>query len=169
MLEKCNLCQESVLKKSIYGKNPFAVWRTKRCERSIRQAYRRIKFATFAFVNLLSMIEIFVLIAMSRWHYSLAKTYNKPNKWIYPLLAVVAYFGVGVLSVMILMLATAAMGSTFFDTMNSSILGLFMIPFGVAGVWLLHVILKNAWSKQKSQQMENEALLDADASDDDLL
>lgn len=115
------------------------------------------------------MLGLLLLYVLGKWLHNLAKKFEKPIKWIYPVLAILTYMVVGVLSVLIIMLITEINGSEYFLNMDSNVLGLLAIPFGVGGVWLLHFLLKRAWSQQKSQQMDDAALLDVDVSEDDLI
>lgn len=104
------------------------------------------------------MLGIVLLYFLARWVYNLAKKYNKPNKWVYGLLAVVTYYGVGIGFVfLILILDLVGNNGDIESSGNSILLSLLAIPFGIGGVALLHYFLKRKWSRETSS---SEGLLD---------
>jgi len=104
------------------------------------------------------MLEIIMIIFLGRWIHELAKKYKKPNSWLYPLLAVFTYliFGYGSAALIMILFINAN------NEMPSLLVGLLGIPFGAGAIWLLHTLLKRAWSRELGSQ---DALLD-DNSDE---
>ncbi|MDB2656552.1 hypothetical protein N9Y60_00705 [Crocinitomicaceae bacterium] len=95
------------------------------------------------------MLGILLLYFLARWVYNLAKKHDKPNKWLYGLLAVVTYYGAGIGTVLlIIILDIGGMGSGIDSQEGELVLSLLAIPFGVGAVALLHYLLKRSWSKE---------------------
>ena len=81
--------------------------------------------------------------------YNLAKKFEKPYKWLYGLLAVVTYYGVGIGTVLlIVILDIGGMGSNLDSDGGELILSLLAMPFGIGGVALLRYLLQRSWSKE---------------------
>lgn len=95
---------------------------------------------------------------MARWLFNLAKKYNKPNKWLYGLLAAITYYGVGILSVFLIMAFNLFNTEATVDSLeNRMVYTIMALPFGIGAVALLHYLLKRSWSKELEN---NEGLLD---------
>ncbi len=112
------------------------------------------------------MLEIIFIVALAIWLYNLAKTYNKPNKWLYPILAIATYLVTGVIAVLIATIIFSMLGMDLISEVPASLIGILAIPFAGGGVWLLHSLLKKAWSNQKMEQSETNEILDLDTLDD---
>lgn len=87
------------------------------------------------------MLEIIAIIFMTRWVLNLAKKYNKPNAWVYGLIAVLLYIVFGYGSAFLLM-AFAAPGG------NMILYGLLGIPIGFLAIFIFRTILDSAWKKE---------------------
>ena len=97
------------------------------------------------------MIGIVLIYFVAKWMYELAKKFNKPNAWVYGLLGVVAYYGIGWGIAFLIGIAMLMSDPTSLDTQGAELmLGLAAIPFGIGGVALLHYLLKRNWSKKGS-------------------
>ena len=95
------------------------------------------------------MLGILILYFLARWLYNLAKKYDKPHKWLYGLLAVLTYYGIGVTSVLIILFSGALRTGGDIDSLeNRMVLTLLALPFGIGGVALLHYLLKRKWSRE---------------------
>jgi len=104
------------------------------------------------------MLEIIMIIFLGRRIHKLAQKYKKPNSWLYPLIAVLTYLIFGYGSAVLMMILFINVN----NEVPSLLVGLLGIPFGAGAVWLLHSILKRAWSRELGSQ---DALLD-DNSDE---
>lgn len=107
------------------------------------------------------MLGLVLLYFLGRWLYNLAKKYEKPYKWLYALLAIVVYYAVGIVAVLIIALF-AMSDDMFLSEENELLLSLLAIPFGVGGVWLLHFLLKRSWSRQV---VDSDELLDSETAE----
>jgi len=105
------------------------------------------------------MLGIVLIYFMAKWIYNLAKKYNKPNAWLYGVLGVITYYGIGLGLTFAIGFAMLMNDPTSLDTQGSELmLSLIAIPLGIGGVALLHYILKRNWSKNASET--NSELLD---------
>lgn len=102
------------------------------------------------------MLEILLIIGVGKWMQTLATKYNKPYKWLYPLIGTLTYviFGIGGAAIIII-------SNNLVETDGySTSYGLLSIPFGGAAILILYLILSRTWKAEKESQMNKDQLLD---------
>lgn len=95
------------------------------------------------------MLEIIVIVIIGRWFLELAKKFEKPQKWIYPIIGVVCYiagaFGTGIVWAFTVG-STVDYGS--FDSQRL-LLTLISIPVGAGVAAIVYFLLKKSWTDSK--------------------
>lgn len=93
------------------------------------------------------MIGLILLYFIGKAFYNLAHEYDK-QRWLYAIVSIVFYYVVSILSGILLVIILELLGVAFFDETDDLLLGLISMPFGLAGLWGFHTILKRKWSKE---------------------
>ncbi len=94
------------------------------------------------------MLGAVFLYWVGKYYYKLAEEYEK-SQWGYAILGIVVYYG-GVLlfSVMVGIVLEITSPGTI-ETMNETLLGILMLPFGVLSCYLFFKYLEKTWKKNK--------------------
>lgn len=99
------------------------------------------------------MLGFVLIYFIGKYYYNLAG-YNDKNKWGYAILGIAAYYAgallFGVMAGIVIELST----NTSVDDMNSFVLGLIGLPFGVGTTALLYHLLKKNWEKNRQIDLE---------------
>lgn len=92
------------------------------------------------------MLGIFLLYFIGKRFYDLAALFGR-HKWFYAILSIVVYYGVGALLVALVVILDLMVFEWNFDWEASWGVSYISIPFGLLGVWIFDVLLKNRWEK----------------------
>lgn len=106
------------------------------------------------------MLGILLLIFVSKKFNMLAKSYNKKNSWLYPVLAIVTYYASATLAIFVLVFLLEMNNPEALAGMNDTALGLLGVPFGVLAVYILYRGLNKSWANSFDS---NEEILDVEA------
>ena len=87
---------------------------------------------------------------------TLANKYNKPHKWLYPLIGTLTYVIFGIGGAALLIISRDLVNTDGYSTAY----GLLSIPFGGVAVLILYFILSRTWKDEKEAQMNEDQLLD---------
>lgn len=101
------------------------------------------------------MLEIIAIVFIGRWFLELAKKFNKPQKWLYPIIGVVCYVA-GAFATGLIWALTV--GSTMsYNSFDSSrlLLTLISIPVGVGCAAVVYFLLKKSWADNKGSSSED--------------
>lgn len=93
------------------------------------------------------MLGLLLLYWIGKFHYQLAKSYDK-SKWGFAVLGLVTYYGSMVIAVLFLVLICLLFGIEFDFEKNETLLGYAVIPFGALGTYGLYKFLENKWKKE---------------------
>lgn len=106
------------------------------------------------------MLGILLLIYIGRTFYKLAFDYEKDNKWLYPVLAIVTFYAGTFIAGLVIGLIYVLNGNTI-DIMDNFLLSIIGIAVGAGFCWGLYAILKYNWEKN-SKLNSNANILDDD-------
>jgi len=84
-------------------------------------------------------------------------------------MALFIFFASGFVGMTLVVLISIYSDAEWLIELSETFPELVAIPIGAFGVACSHYYLKHRWTKQKSQQMDDAALLDSAVSDDDLI
>lgn len=96
--------------------------------------------------NTLIMLGILLIYFIGKRFYDLAEEF-KQNKWLYAILSVIIYYGLGFLLLTLFIILDLLVFNWGFDWEKSFGMSLLMIPLGLLSVWLFYVFLENRWKK----------------------
>lgn len=99
------------------------------------------------------MLGILFIYFVGKYFYELAKTYEK-NKWLFAILGVLSYYIGGILLAAIIVICSAFIDETLFDSADETVLGIMIIPLGLISCYLFYYILKRNWSKNFKVELE---------------
>ena len=91
------------------------------------------------------MLGLLLIYFIWKYYSDLALEYNK-NKWGYALLGIASYYAGAFMGGVILAVIGMLINSDFVSEMNSLVLNLVALPFGLLAVWGLYTLLKKKWS-----------------------
>lgn len=106
------------------------------------------------------MLGILLLIFLGRAFYKLAFDYEKDNKWLYPVLAIVTFYAGTFIAGLVIGLIYLVNGSPV-DTLDEFLLTIIGIAVGACFCWGLYAILKYNWEKN-AKLNPNSNILDDD-------
>lgn len=92
------------------------------------------------------MFGVLLIYFIGKRFYDLSEEFNK-NKWLFAILGIAVYYGMGFLSVMIIVLLDMLIFEWNFDWESSFGINLLVIPFGLLAVWGYYMLLENRWKK----------------------
>ena len=99
------------------------------------------------------MLGFLLIYFIGKYYYNLAGYHDK-NKWTYAIIGVAAYYAgtllFGVIAGFVLALST----DISVDDVDSLLLGLICLPFGVGATALLYYLLKKNWEKKRNTDLE---------------
>lgn len=107
------------------------------------------------------MLGLVLLYFIGKWFFTLAET-HKRNKWLFAVLGVVMYYAGTFIAGIAIGLYTVSTGDESILEMNSIVLSLIAIPFGLLAAWGFREILKRSWEKNP---LEDQMILDSDIAD----
>jgi uncharacterized membrane protein HdeD (DUF308 family) len=92
------------------------------------------------------MLGILLLYWIGKYFYKLAEEYNK-NKWVFAIIGIVTYYaGIIIFSFAIgIILELVSPGAI--DSIDDTLLGVMMLPFGILSCYLLYKYLDKTWEK----------------------
>ena len=94
------------------------------------------------------MLGIVLIYFIGRYFYRLAEEFNQ-NKWLYAILGVITYYVGTFVGGIVLALFDELFGFGI-NWENNFTLGLIALPFGIASVYLLYILLQRKWKKSVS-------------------
>lgn len=92
------------------------------------------------------MLGILLIYFIGKRFYDLSVEYNQ-NKWLYAILSIIVYYGVGTLLLVGLMFLDLLVFEWGFDWEKNYGMSLLMIPLGLLAVWIFYHFLENRWKK----------------------
>ncbi|WP_067146725.1 hypothetical protein [Pseudotamlana agarivorans] len=99
------------------------------------------------------MLGLVLLYWIGKYFYKLAETHNK-SQWGYAILGVITYYGGIIVCGFIIVLLFELMSPGAIDSVNDSLLGILMLPFGILSCYLLYKYLEKKWQKEYSNPAE---------------
>ena len=90
------------------------------------------------------MLGILLIYFIGKRFYDLSVEYNQ-NKWLYAILSIVGYYGIGALLLLLVMLLDMLVFNWGFDWEKSFGMNLLIIPLGLLSVWGFYSLLKSRW------------------------
>lgn len=94
------------------------------------------------------MLGLLLLYWIGKYFYKLAEEYDK-SEWGFAILGVVVYYAGIVVAGFSFGIFIGIFYPEILETMNETILSLFMIPFGILSCYLLYIQLEKSWKKSK--------------------
>ena len=101
------------------------------------------------------MLGLVLLYWIGKYYFKLAEKFEK-HKWGYAILGIVSYYGgifIGGFGIGITM---EIVSPGYIDTVNETLLGIFMLPFGILCCYLLYKYLEKTWTKNQPIDLINE-------------
>lgn len=92
------------------------------------------------------MLGILLVYFIGKRFYDLSVEYNQ-KKWLYAILSIVVYYGVGTLLLLSVMLLDMLVFNWSFDWEKSFGMNLLIIPLGLLAVWGFYMLLESRWKK----------------------
>lgn len=92
------------------------------------------------------MIGFLLLFWIGKYFYKLAEEYNK-SKWGFAILGIVVYYGGIILFSAIVGIIGEIISPGFADTLNDTLFGFLMLPFGILSCYVLYKYLEKTWKK----------------------
>jgi len=92
------------------------------------------------------MLGLVLLYWIGKYFYKLAEVYNK-SPWGFAILGIVVYYGGILLFSFIIGMLGEIISPGVLDSLNDTVFGLFMLPFGILSCYLLYKYLENTWKK----------------------
>ena len=96
------------------------------------------------------MLGILLLYWIGKYFYKLAEEYQK-SEWGYAILGIVSYYGGILLAGLITGIIAELFFPGFIEDTNETVLGIFMLPFGLLSCYLLYKYLEKTWKKNKPE------------------
>ena len=96
------------------------------------------------------MLGILLLYWIGKYYYKLAEAHGK-SKWGYAILGIVAYYASAVVSGFLMGIFIELIWPGAVDTINEFLFGLMLLPFGIAGTYLLYYYFKRSWESKAPQ------------------
>ncbi len=93
------------------------------------------------------MLGLFLLYFIGKKFYELAERFDQ-NKWLYAILSVITYYGLGFGLTMIIALLDVMVFEWNFDWESRFGMNLLVVPFGLVSAWGLYMFLENRWKKK---------------------
>ena len=92
------------------------------------------------------MLGLILIYWIGKYFYKLAEEYGK-NKWGYAILGIVSYYGGIIVFSFITGIVVELTAPGAIESMNETLLGLMMIPFGFLSCYLLYKYFAKTWKK----------------------
>lgn len=96
------------------------------------------------------MLGLLLLYWIGKYYYKLAEAHAK-NKWGYAILGIVMYYACAVASGFLMGIFIELIWPGAVESINEFLFGLMLLPFGIAGTYLLYYYFKRSWERQASQ------------------
>tara|TARA_R110002033_G_scaffold42_7_gene767 strand:- start:2047 stop:2364 length:318 start_codon:yes stop_codon:yes gene_type:complete len=97
------------------------------------------------------MLGLLLLYWIGKYFYKLAEEYDK-SEWSFAILGVVVYYAGIIAASFTIGIILGIFYPEFLETMNDTVLSLFMIPFGILSCYLLYMLLEKSWKKTKADK-----------------
>ncbi|WP_299126135.1 hypothetical protein [uncultured Winogradskyella sp.] len=97
------------------------------------------------------MLGLLLLYWIGKYFYKLAEEYNK-SKWGFSILGIAVYYAGIILASFTTGIVIGIFYPQMLENTNETVLGLFMLPFGILSCYLLYIILEKTWKKAKSDE-----------------
>ncbi|TMM57146.1 hypothetical protein FEE95_11685 [Maribacter algarum] len=92
------------------------------------------------------MLGLLLLYWIGKYFYKLAEEYDK-SQWGYAILGIISYYGGTIFFGIIIGILSEIVAPGSIDTVNETVLGLIMLPFGVLTCYLLYKYFEKTWKK----------------------
>jgi len=92
------------------------------------------------------MLGFVLLYWIGKYFYKLAEEYNK-NQWGFAILGIVVYYSGVLLFGFIVGIIVEIISPGYVDSINDTLLGIIMLPFGILSCYLLYKYLEKTWKK----------------------
>lgn len=99
------------------------------------------------------MLGLLLLYWIGKYFYRLAEEFNK-NKWLFAILGIIVYYGATFVFGVITVIIGEIVSPGFMDTVNDTLLGILMIPFGILTSYVFYILLEKSW-KAKNVELIN--------------
>ena len=96
------------------------------------------------------MLGILLLYWIGKYYYKLAEAHDK-SKWGYAILGIVMYYASVVVSGLLLGIVIELIWPGAVDTINELLLSILVLPFGIAGTYLLYHYFRRNWQSKAPQ------------------
>jgi len=106
------------------------------------------------------MLGLVFLYYLGKKFYELAFDYKK-KQWPFAILGIVTYYGCLLLFAFILGIVMTSIDYKPFLELNESVIGLFCIPAGLLGAWLLYRGLEKKWKNETRSLKQADDLIDS--------
>lgn len=99
------------------------------------------------------MLGLIIIFIVGKNFYELSLDYGK-KKWLYAILGVVSYYAGTFMIGLTIGLYSEITGRGSIDTMNTLMLNLIALPFGILTCYLFYRWLKRKWQKEKQAMVD---------------
>lgn len=96
------------------------------------------------------MLGILLLYWIGKYYYKLAEAHGK-SKWGYAILGIVTYYACAVVSGFLMGIFIELIWPGAVDTINELLLSILVLPFGIAGTYLLYHYFRRSWERKAPQ------------------
>jgi len=103
------------------------------------------------------MLGLLLIFFIGKGFFNLAKKHER-NKWLFAVLGVIVYYGMGIIGAMVIVSVALALGHDGILNFSDAMLGFMGIPIGLLAVWGFHYMLRRNWENNPKNQ--NSELLD---------
>jgi hypothetical protein len=94
------------------------------------------------------MLGILFLYWVGKYYYKLAEKYNK-SKWGFAILGIASYYSGILIATVITSLILGLYAPQYFESINDTLFGVLMLPFGFLMTFGLYKFLKMTWAKNE--------------------
>ncbi len=96
------------------------------------------------------MLGLILLYFIGKKFYELADKFEK-SKWGYAIAGITVYYFGAICIGMIIVLILEYFELFNIDSVNDTVLGILLAPFGIVCCYVLYIILEKKWEKEKPQ------------------